>query len=293
MRPWSTAWQLLLATGISLGLSLPLGRLMGAAGVPALTTALLLSCGVVLLLFPLLLAAGGARLPDRARLRFFAVSALLSYTMPNLIVFTVIPKLGAGYTGIMFALSPICTLLLATALGLRRPTLLAIAGLAAGCLGALFVAVTRGGVETQAPLWLVGLALGLPVSLAAGNVYRTLYWPSGAGPFELAVGSHAAAALILATLSVPLMGGPHLDMLARVPWPAMALVASAAAMFAVYFRLQQVGGPIYLSQISYVAAAVGLAFGTLAFGEVYPVGAWVGAAMIVAGVVMTTLGQRG
>ena len=36
-----------------------------------------------------------------------------------------------------------------------------------------------------------------------------------------------------------------------------------------FFRLQAVGGPVYLSQIGYVAAAVGLFSGTLFLGESY------------------------
>ena len=62
-------------------------------------------------------------------------------------------------------------------------------------------------------------------------------------------------------------------------------------MFAFFFRLQAVGGPVYLSQIGYVAAAVGLVAGTLYMGERYQALTWLGALVIVAGVVMTTLAQ--
>ena len=52
-----------------------------------------------------------------------------------------------------------------------------------------------------------------------------------------------------------------------MPLVALAQIASASAMFAFFFRLQAVGGPVYLSQIGYVAAAVGLLAGTLFLGE--------------------------
>ena len=42
-----------------------------------------------------------------------------------------------------------------------------------------------------------------------------------------------------------------------------------------------VGGPVYLSQIGYVAAAVGLFSGTLFLGERYGLLTWLGAAVII------------
>jgi drug/metabolite transporter (DMT)-like permease len=62
-------------------------------------------------------------------------------------------------------------------------------------------------------------------------------------------------------------------------------------MFLMFFRLQQVGGPTYLSQIGYVAAAVGVVIGVFYFGETYPQSVWVGAAIIAVGIAFSTLGQ--
>ena len=64
-------------------------------------------------------------------------------------------------------------------------------------------------------------------------------------------------------------------------------------MFAFFFRLQAVGGPVYLSQIGYVAAAIGLVAGVLFLGERYQLLTWAGAAVIIAGVVMTTKAHGG
>src|SRR5690606_31575529 len=116
---------------------------------------------------------------------------------PNLLLFLVIPHLGSGYAGIMFTLSPVVTLTLAILLRLRRPNLLGIAAIVVGFAGALLVAETRGGAGEPASLFWVLLALLIPVLLALGNIYRTMDWPPGTGPLELAVGSHAAAAVML------------------------------------------------------------------------------------------------
>lgn len=64
-------------------------------------------------------------------------------------------------------------------------------------------------------------------------------------------------------------------------------------MFAVFFRLQSVGGPVYLSQIGYVAAAVGLATGAFVLGEHYGLLTWLGAVVVTAGGgLMTTRAQQ-
>jgi drug/metabolite transporter (DMT)-like permease len=76
-----------------------------------------------------------------------------------------------------------------------------------------------------------------------------------------------------------------------VPLVVVAQVASASAMFAFFFRLQAVGGPVYLSQIGYVAAAVGLFAGTIFLGEHYQLLTWIGAVIITAGVFITTRAQ--
>jgi drug/metabolite transporter (DMT)-like permease len=252
---------------------------------------LLISLGVGLALLAVRLGRGGFVL-DPDWLRYFLIAGAISFALPNVLMFSVIPHLGAGYTAILLTLSPMLTLLLSLLLGVRRPSALGIAGILVGFTGALLVALTKGQADRPADLFWVVLGLFIPLSLAGGNIYRTLDWPKGAHPLELAAGSHlASAAMLLATLMA--MGElGTLGRLAEVPLLAVAQLASASAMFAVFFRLQAVGGPVYLSQIGYVAAAVGLAIGVAFLGERYAALTWIGAAVIFLGVLLTTKAQR-
>jgi len=63
--------------------------------------------------------------------------------------------------------------------------------------------------------------------------------------------------------------------------------------FPVLFRLQQKGGPVLLSQIGYVAAAVGLIAATLLLGEQYNQATWLGTGVIAAGILITIFAQIG
>ena len=64
-------------------------------------------------------------------------------------------------------------------------------------------------------------------------------------------------------------------------------------MIMMFFRLQQIGGPTYLSQIGYVAAAVGLVVGVVWFKETYPPLVWAGAAAIMGGLLVSLVARRG
>ncbi|MEO5755886.1 MAG: DMT family transporter [Mesorhizobium sp.] len=288
---WESALGLLIVTGGLLGLTLPFGKLATTAGVPAMVWAFVISLGAGgVLLLALLLRGERIRLTPH-KLRYFFVTAAVSYAAPNLLMFSAIPHLGAGYTGIMFTLSPVITLVFSILLGVRRPNMLGISGIAVGFVGAVMVAVTRGEAGQPADLFWVVMGLLIPVSLAAGNIYRTVDWPEGTGPIELAVGSHLASAAMLFVGILVLLGLKAFSPLGAVPLVVVAQVASASAMFAFFFRLQAVGGPVYLSQIGYVAAAVGLFAGTIFLGEHYQLMTWAGALIITAGVFITTKAQ--
>jgi len=288
---WNSALGLLIVTGALLGLTLPFGKIATGAGVPPILWPFVISCGAGGVLFLVLLVRRRPIALTPHRLRYFLIAALISYAIPNLLLFSAIPHLGAGYAGIMYTLSPIVTLILSILLGVRRPNALGIAGIVVGFIGAVMVATTRGVADRPADIFWVVIGLLMPVCLALGNVYRTYDWPKDTGPIELAAGSHLATAamLLVAVLGLGQVGS--FATLADVPWLVLLQGASAAAMFAFYFRLQAVGGPVYLSQIGYVAAAIGLGAGVLFLDEHYRLLTWLGAAIIVLGVIMTTKAQ--
>lgn len=292
-RVWESAVALLLVTGGLLGLTLPFGKLATAGGAPAILWAFVISCGTGSILLAALLASGRRIALTAHRLRYFAIAAAISYAVPNLLTLSAIPHLGAGYTGIMFTLSPIVTLVMSLLLGVRRPNGLGVAGIVVGFVGAAMVALTRGEAGAPADLFWVAVGLLIPVSLAAGNIYRTYDWPPDTGPIELAAGSHLAAAVILLSGLLLTEGAGAFATLSGMPLLVAAQVASASAMFVFFFQLQRVGGPVYLSQIGYVAAAIGLFSGTLFLGEHYRLLTWLGALIIGAGVVLTTRAQKG
>ena len=159
--------------------------------------AALISLGASAVLGAWLLLRRRAVAWDAQHARYFVITALVSYALPNLLVLAAMAHLGSGPTAMMFTLSPLFTALLSRLAGLRAPPRLEYWGIAIGFGGALLVALARGEAGRPADWLWVGLGLLVPVLLAIGNVYRSLDWPPRADPTWLAVGSHGVAALLL------------------------------------------------------------------------------------------------
>jgi drug/metabolite transporter (DMT)-like permease len=282
---------LLLITGGMIGLTFPIGKLAGQAGVPPIDWAFLIALSATVILMPFAFARRGSISMTSQFLRYCVISGAISYVIPNMLLFAALPKLGAGLTGLFYTLSPIVTLALSLIARLQPPRLLGLAGIAVGFAGALLLTWSRGDPAQPAAIAWIGVASLIPVSLAAGNVYRTIDWPRGFDPLVLAVGSNFAAAIIVFALSVMLNGAMPVHHFGAVPVLTAVQALSSAFLFLVFFRLQLVGGPVYLSQIGYVAAAVGLFSGIAFLGERYAAATWTGAAIIAGGVALSIAAQ--
>ena len=87
---------LLLLVGGLLGLTFPFGKIAREAGVPSLLWAALIALGATVILSVLHLARGGPSPLSGRHLGYFAVTATISYTIPNALLFAAIPHLGSG-----------------------------------------------------------------------------------------------------------------------------------------------------------------------------------------------------
>lgn len=279
---------LLLGTGAMLGLNLPLGKQAHEAGIDPFLWAGMIAL-VPGLVLALVSASQGAAWRIKGLLPFCLVSGIAAYVIPNAIIFLAIPHIGSGLAGLMYALSPVGTAALSILFAVRPPSRGLLLAVALGLAGTVMIIAGRQSLALpSAAQWLL-VALLAPVSLAVGNVFRTAFWPKGASPTVLAAASNLLAAPLL--LAAAFWHGPGISLqpFAAAPWLAVAQCVASTLMFSLFFRLQWVGGPTYLSQIGYVAAAMSLGAGVLFLGEHYPPLVWAGAAAIGLGFVATSL----
>jgi drug/metabolite transporter (DMT)-like permease len=282
---------LLIGTGTALGFNFPLGKMAMGAGVNPALWAAVISLGAGLAMLAITTLSEHAVTKPKTFLQFAFISGFISYVMPNFLTFTVIPKIGSGLAAIMFALSPVVTALLSVILRVRPPNRFGIIGIALGLIGALIIITGRNsGFEPGGLIWVLA-ALLIPVFLGVGNVYRTMAWPKDASPRRLASLTNLAAVPFLLVIAVLQNGTVDVMPLLNIPRLIALQLAVSIIMFLMFFRLQQIGGPTYLSQIGYVAAAVGLVIGVVYFRETYPLSVWLGAGVVALGIGFSTLAQ--
>ncbi|MEZ0471336.1 DMT family transporter [Luteimonas salinilitoris] len=258
---------LTLATGVLIGGTYIVGKQLLVQGFSPIAVSFVQVAGATLLL-QTALHGHGLRPPTDARtLRFFAIAATIAVIGSTLLGNWVLARIPAGIFTLLVTLSPLFTSLLNAAVDRRWPPLATLAGTGLGLAGVSLVLVPRAQAVDPEQALALGIALAVPVLLAAGNVYRARNWPHGVPAPVVSAGILGVQALVLLPLFAGLHDGADLVRLGSV-WPLLALlvlVAVAANVSAAY--LQRVADSVAFSQIGYVIALTGIGLGALLFGE--------------------------
>ena len=299
-----TGWRrfeplmLLFAAGGFVGLIFPMAKLAGQQDLSPLAYAGFAAAGAAVVLAVIARISGETLAFGGREIAYALVAGQLTFAIPFGTLAAIIPLAGSGVPAILQSLAPLLTLGIVVAIGYEQPGLWRSVGLATGFAGVLLILFARGAAgdaEGGRLFWYL-VALVTPLSLAAGNVYRSTAWPQGARALPLATVTLAAAAaglLLLGFVFAGLgIGSSPLTGLSQ-GWPLIALQSLFTGIgYAFFFRLQQVGGPVYLSQISYVNTGVGVIFAVAVFGERLPLAAWIAAACIFVGIALVTFAPK-
>lgn len=287
----TSSWRplaLLLSFGLIMGCMMPLAKMAAAQGVPPAAYAFWQALGGGGLILALCRLQG--RLPPLAprHLCYYAVSGLTAIAFPNALMFAIVPRLGAGLASVVYAFPALMTFALAVAFGMERPQLRRAAGIGLGLAGTLLILLPRGSLPDPSQGGWMLLALLAPMSLAIGNIYRSRYWPPGTPPQALAAGMLLGAALLLVPV-MPVMGGFYLPFTGAAAATAiiMTQILVTAVGYLLFFELQRIAGPVYLSQVGYVMTTAGLIFAMVIFGESYSLWVWGAVALVFLGVAVT------
>ena len=228
--------------------------------------------------------------PSARSFEYYVIAALVSVAGSNLIFFSAIPHVGAGFVALIISLPPLLTYLAALVINIERFNIWRAFGVAAALAGAGVLAARKFSAPEASVFW-IALALCGPVLLAIGNIYRSLRWPDDASPIALAPGMLIAAAIMLGL--VGLLPGFTLAIPAATALPIGLIVLQAsifAGQFLLLFVLQKTGGPVLLSLLGAVGAVVGVPVAVFLQGEAIPEGLVLGGSLIALGVALVTWG---
>ncbi|MCD9028355.1 hypothetical protein LDO26_09050 [Luteimonas sp. BDR2-5] len=280
------ALPLLLLVGALLALAVLLSRVAAGQQAPMLTylTLAMGGSGLVLVLTGGGIRRGGA---DPATVLRYSVVAGALIALGSALGYLTVHRVGAAFIALALAFPPLLTWLLSFLLRMERFDALRVGGLLVALAGGALLAVGKG-LAAPADRGAVLVACAMPIVLAAGNVFRSRYWPKGAGSRELAGAMLLCGALATLPFALQVEGAGAIARMGYTPLLLVTLVAIATfvAQYTASFRLQQIAGPVYMSQIGPVAAIVGAPVAVLAFGEALPRGFALAAALIIAGLAM-------
>ncbi|CAM4026521.1 MULTISPECIES: DMT family transporter [Gammaproteobacteria] len=287
---WLVPLMCLLVGGALLGISTNVAKYAGEIGLSPLAFLFWSIAGAATILLVIALLRHELPPLNKRSFEYYFISALVSVAGSNLLFFSAIPHVGAGFVALIISLPPLLTYLGALALGMERFQTVRALGVAAALAGAGVLAARKFSAPDASVFWIL-IALCGPVLLAIGNLYRTLRWPEGASPNALAPGMLIAAVVLLGatsllpdfSLTVPLGG--------FLPLGLITLQAFIfAGQFQLLFLLQKTGGPVLLSLLGSVGAIVGVPVAVFLQGESPPDGLILGASLIALGVALVTWG---
>lgn len=276
----------LLVIGSLLGLTSNLTKLAGLMGGSPLTSVFAgaLASGVFLQLINYI--SGRTVALSRETINYALISGLLSIGLPHILIASSIPHVGAAFAAMSSAFPILLTFALAVLLRLERFQTARAIGVLLGLTGGVVLAASKARAGDSAPIWII-LTLASPIFIAIGNIHRTIKWPKGVSPVSLAPGMLIAGALWMLPIVVM---QPAQTLLISVTPPLLLLAALQAAIFGalytLYFLLQYLTGPVYLSQIGTVGAVVGAIIATIVFAEQLPHNLAIAAGLIAAGIVL-------
>ena len=214
----------------------------------------------------------------------------MSVAGSNLIFFSALPHVGAGFVALIISLPPLLTYLGALVLKIERFNILRAFGVGVALIGAGVLAARKLSAPDANIFWIM-IALCGPVLLAIGNIYRTMRWPKGVSASALAPGMLVAAAIMLGM--VALLPSYSLYIPLSQPTAILLIIIQAvifAGQFLLLFLLQKTGGPVLLSLLGSIGAVVGVPVAVFLQAETPPSGLFIGASLIALGVVLVTYG---
>lgn len=229
---------------------------------------------------------------NAVHIRYYLIGGLLGLSLPYVLAFMVLNVLQVGTVGLLTALSPVITYAMARLLGYERGHPLRLMGLVVGFSGVALLVMPGESVNVSSNWQYMLLALGIPLTLAASNIYRSRFWPAGSTAMPLVLGMLTVQGMGLFFINL-VMGNFHnvISVTQDAGFLLSILGVMAGASYLSSVNLLRVGGPVYLSQMGYVITAVTLLAGIVMWDEHYDRNDLLSMGFILLGVLLTTLTQ--
>lgn len=158
--------------------------------------------------------------------------------------------------------------------------------LAVTIAGAALFAATRLGADTGGVTPWHALLFLAPISIGIANIYRSVSWPRGLRPTEVALATTLVATITFTVLAVILPVHTPVAFffdVKHLAWLTLFMALAGVGQM-LLFHLQEAAGPVFIGQTGALVALFGGVLGFVFFGETYTAMTLLGSLLIVLGV---------
>ena len=278
---------LLMLCGFVFAARIMISKAALTSGMQPFQLALVANVGAGMILLPWL-AVSRQSIPHELRhLVLYLVLGIVSFTIPTVLSYFIVERVGPAYTSTVYSLSPLLTMTFAAGFGIERMYWRRFAGIVVGLAG--MVALVQQQIAqidfTQTEWVVTGLAI--PACAALGNIIRSAFWPKGTSALAFSCGILLSSSLLVGLLA-PAFEAPlawtffEPDVLF---WMA-CMIGTSALAYLLNFRLQEIGGPVFFSQLGYWGTGFGVLMAATLFNDVLTALSVLGLAAIILGGVL-------
>ena len=262
--------QVLFVVGLGLfwGLSGPLNKGLGLAGVPVTHVLVASGFGVGLGLMALQRASGERLHIGRSEILYgLGCAALIN--IPWGIGLAAIRHVPVTLSAVVTSTTPLWTFAFALAFGRERFNALRLLALLIGLISSIVVIVTRPDATLIGVDWWVLVTATLPLLFAGYNTFTSAAWPKGMSARTAGVVESLASGVICLPLLLWLdpPGGSAVAVKATGYLMLVAVTLMWIAERVCYFSLIQQAGSVSTVQAVYIATPAAVLFGFALFGE--------------------------
>lgn len=278
---------LLVLSGFFFASKIMVSKAALAAGVQPFQLGVFGNLGAGLTLLPWAVASRQRFPVEQPHLILYGVLGVVSFAIPTILSYVLVERVGPAYVSCVYSLSPLLTMTFAASLSIERMFLARLVGIVLGFLGMIVLLQQQfSRFDMGQPMWVI-FGLAIPACAALGNVIRTAYWPKGASALNFSCVTLFTSSVLMALLA-PAFEAPR-EWRFVEPWIALwmaCLIGMSALSYVLNFRLQQIAGPVFFSQIGYWGTGFGILLAAVLFGDM-PTGlSLIGLAGIVCGGVL-------
>ena len=275
----------LIASGIAWGITLPLTVIAVSTGHGTFGLVFWQQLILSVVLCAIVYGRGGRLVWGRAQVVRYGVIALVGTVLPNMASYEAARHLPAGILSILLSTIPMMALPIAWALGLERPELRRIVGIALGFVAVLLIVGPDASLPDRSLLVFIPLALVAPAFYAFEGNFVAKWGTAGLDAVQVLAGASVVGVMLV----TPLMLVSGQWVAPALGKPEMALVGSSlahCAAYVAYVWLVGRAGSIFTAQVSYVVTGAGVVWAMILLGERFGWTVWVAFAVMMVGLAL-------